>query len=273
MSLKQILIRGPLLILLATQIYPLFWLLLYSLKTTDEIMKGSFIALPDSFRWGNYAKAFTEGHYLKYLWNSIIVTCITVAVTILLSTMVSYALARFKSRMSQPVLLLFMIGIMIPIQSTLLPLMIIFRKIGILDTHLSLILPYVAFSIPIAVMIMSGFMRDIPYELEESAFIDGASILRMFFSIVLPISMPPVMTVCILTFISNWNEYIMAATFLSSVDLRTLPFGTNSFMSQNTTDYGALGAYLVMSVLPVILIYFFLSEKITSGMMAGAVKG
>jgi len=260
-------------ILAVTQLYPLIWLLLYSLKTNSEIMSGQFFALPKSLQWNNYTAAFTSGNYMKYIGNSVIVTGITLILTIVFSGMVSYAITRFRWKYGNIVLLIFMVGIMIPIQSTLLPLMIIFKNMHILNTHLSIIIPYVAFSIPIAVFILSGFLRGIPHEIEESAMIDGASIYRTFFSIILPITVPPIMTVTILTFISIWNEYIIAATFLSSDSLKTLPFGLNSFVGQYTANYGAIGAFLVLGALPVIIVYFILSDKITKGMVAGAVKG
>ncbi|MEV5027464.1 carbohydrate ABC transporter permease [Paenibacillus sp. LPE1-1-1.1] len=260
-------------VLAVTQVYPLLWLLLYSLKTTSEIMEGKFFSLPKSFQWSNYVEAFTSGEYSKYILNSIIVTGISLVLTIFFGAMVSYAITRFQWRYGNAVLLIFMIGIMIPIQSTLLPLMVIFKNMDILDTHLSIIIPYVAFALPMAVFILSGFLRGVPHEIEESAMIDGASIYRTFVSIILPITVPPIMTVTILTFISVWNEYIIAATFISSESLKTLPFGLNSFVGQYTANYGAIGAFLVLGALPVIIVYFILSEKITKGMVAGAVKG
>ncbi|KHF36456.1 Trehalose transport system permease protein SugB [Paenibacillus sp. P1XP2] len=259
-------------ILVVTQVYPLLWLVLYSLKTNEEILSGSFFALPHAPQWSNYSAAL-EGNYFRYLLNSLFVTSVTMAAVILLSSLCAYAISRFRWRYGQGIMLLFLIGMMIPMQATLLPLMIIFKNMHVLNTHLSLILPYVAFSMPIAVFILSGFMKTIPHEIEESAVIDGASIWRIFRSIILPVSVPPVMTVCILTFINIWNEYILAATFISSEKLKTLPFGVNSFVSQYSVNYGAIGAFLVLGALPVILIYFLLSDKITEGMVAGAVKG
>ncbi|MDR9854078.1 carbohydrate ABC transporter permease [Paenibacillus sp. VCA1] len=259
-------------ILVVTQVYPLLWLVLYSLKTNEEILSGSFFALPHAPQWSNYSAAL-EGNYFRYLLNSLFVTSVTMITVILLSSLCAYAISRFRWRGGQAVMLLFLIGMMIPMQATLLPLMIIFKNIHVLNTHLSLILPYVAFSMPIAVFILSGFMKTIPHEIEESAVIDGASIIRIFRSIILPVSVPPVMTVCILTFINIWNEYILAATFISSEKLKTLPFGVNSFVSQYSVNYGAIGAFLVLGALPVIIIYFLLADKITQGMVAGAVKG
>lgn len=256
-----------------TQLYPLFWLLLYSLKTNEEILDGRFFSLPKSYRWQNYTEAFHSGHYLKYLSNSVFVTGITMVCVILLASMVAYAISRFRWKFGGAVMLVFLIGMMIPMQTTLLPLMILFSKAHIMNTHASLILPYIAFSLPIAIFILSGFMRGIPHEIEESAFVDGASVFRIFREIILPISIPPVMTVCILTFISIWNEYILAATFISKESLKTLPFGVYTFVSQYSANYGDIGAFLVMGALPVILIYFFLSSQITKGMVAGAVKG
>ncbi|MFC5652191.1 carbohydrate ABC transporter permease [Paenibacillus solisilvae] len=260
-------------ILVLTQIYPLFWLLTYSLKTNEEILGSSFFALPHAPMWQNYKDAYSFGHYLQYLSNSVVVTGITLLTVILISSMVAYAISRFQWRYGQLVTLIFLIGMMIPLQATLLPLMIIFKNIHILNTRLSLIIPYIAFSTPISVFILSGFMKGIPHEIEESAFMDGASIYRIFRSIIIPISVPPVMTVCILTFITIWNEYILAATFISSEKLKTLPFGIYTFVSQFSVNYGAIGAFLVLGALPVIVVYFILSDKITKGMVAGAVKG
>jgi len=256
-----------------TQLYPLLWLMLYSLKTNEEILGGSFFSFPKVFQWHNYREAYESGSYLKYLSNSVMVTGVTMIFVILLSSMVAYAISRFRWRYGNLVMTIFLMGMMIPMQATLLPLMIIFKNMHILNTHMSLILPYVAFSTPIAVFILSGFMKSIPHEIEESAFIDGASVYRIFRTIILPVSVPPVMTVCILTFINIWNEYILAATFISSEKLKTLPFGVYTFVSQYSVNYGNIGAFLVMGALPVILIYFFLSNQITKGMVAGAVKG
>lgn len=260
-------------VLFVTQLYPLVWLVLYSFKTNEEILDGSFFSLPRELRWQNYKDAYEGGHYLRYLFNSLLVTSVTVALVIILSSMVAYAITRFRWRYGTLVMTVFLIGIMIPLQATLLPLMIIFKNIGILNTHLALILPYITFSTPIAVFVLSGFMKSIPYEIEESAIMDGASVYRTFRSIIMPVSIPPIMTVCILTFISIWNEYILAATFISSEKLKTLPFGVNSFIGQYSVNYGAIGALLVLGALPVIIIYFALSERITKGMVAGAVKG
>ncbi|WP_256760534.1 carbohydrate ABC transporter permease [Cohnella sp. WQ 127256] len=260
-------------ILIITQLYPLIWLLIYSLKTNEEILSGSFFSLPSVWQWSNYSSAIEGGNYWKYLSNSLLVTVVTLTCVILLASLTAFAITRFRWKYGQLVLLVFLLGMMIPIQATLLPLMKIFKGMDILNTHLSLILPYIAFQTPIAVFIMSGFMKTFPQEIEESAVMDGAGVFRIFGNIMLPVSIPPIMTVCILAFISVWNEYILAATFISSEKLKTLPFGVYSFVSQYSVNYGAIGAFLVLGALPVILIYFLLSEKITKGMVAGAVKG
>ncbi|MFC5529027.1 carbohydrate ABC transporter permease [Cohnella yongneupensis] len=260
-------------VLCVTQLYPLFWLLTYSLKTNEEILSGDFFALPKHPIWENYSQAYKSGHYIQYLTNSILVTVTTMLCVILFSSMVAFAITRFRFKYGNLVMLIFLIGLMIPLQATLLPLMVVFKNMHLLDTRWALILPYIAFSTPIAVFLLSGFMKAIPHEIEESAVIDGASVYRIFRSIIIPISIPPVMTVCILTFINIWNEYILAATFISSTDLKTLPFGVYSFVSQYQVNYGNIGAFLVMGAAPVILLYFILSEKITKGMVAGAVKG
>lgn len=260
-------------ILIVTQLYPLLWLAIYSLKTNEEILSGQFFALPHVPQWSNYSSAMESGNYVKYLLNSLKVTLITMVGVLFLSSLVSFAISRFKWKYGQTVMVIFLIGMMIPMQATLLPLMIIFKNMHILNTHWSLILPYIAFQTPIAVFILSGFMKSIPNEIEESAIVDGAGVFRIFWNIILPVSVPPMMTVCILTFINIWNEYILAATFISTERLKTLPFGVYSFVSQYSVNYGAIGAFLVLGALPVIVIYFLLADKITKGMVAGAVKG
>lgn len=260
-------------ILVITQVYPLLWLLLYSFKTNEEILSGKFFALPHAFQWENYESALAGGRYWKYLANSLIVTSVTMVAVILLASLVAFAITRFRWKYGNAVMLVFLLGMMIPMQATLLPLMKMFSAMGILNTRWALILPYTAFQTPIAVFIMSGFMKTIPHEIEESAIMDGAGIFRIFRSIVIPVSVPPIMTVCILAFINVWNEYILAATFVGKEALKTLPFGVNSFVSQYSVNYGGIGAFLVLGALPVIIIYFLLAEKITKGMVAGAVKG
>ncbi|WP_040951585.1 carbohydrate ABC transporter permease, partial [Gorillibacterium massiliense] len=182
-------------VLFLTQIYPLFWLLTYSLKNNDEILSGKFFAMPKHWLWENYKAAIDGGHYVQYLLNSLKVTSITMISVILLAGMVSFAITRFRFKYGNLIMLVFLMGMMIPLQSTLLPLMIIFKNAHILNTHLSLIFPYIAFQLPIAVFILSGFMRSIPHEIEESAVMDGANVFRIFISIIIPVSIPPIMTV------------------------------------------------------------------------------
>lgn len=260
-------------ILVVTQLYPLLWLLMYSLKSNEEILSGRFFALPVSPQWHNFTDAIEAGNYFRYLYNSFFVTSITMVGVLLLSSLTAFAISRFRWKYGQAVLLVFLVGMMVPMQATLLPLMIMFKNVNILNTHLAIILPYIAFQTPIAVFILSGFMKSIPHEIEESAIVDGAGVFRIYRSMILPMSVPPMMTVCILTFITIWNEYIMAATFISAEKLKTLPFGVYSFVSQYSVNYGAIGAFLVLGALPVIIVYFLLADKITKGMVAGAVKG
>lgn len=272
-SFVKLFVYSLITILLITQLYPLLWLVLYSFKNNEEILSGSFFSLPSNWRWENYSSAIESGNYFSYLKNSILVTATTLTIVIILASLAAFAISRFQWKYGGLVLLMFLLGMMIPMQGTLLPLMVIFKNLDILNTRWAMILPYIAFQIPIAVFILSGFMKTIPQEIEESAIIDGANIFRIYTNIILPISIPPVVTVCILTFINVWNEYILAATFVSAEKYKTLPFGIYSFVSQYSSNYGSIGAYLVLGALPVICVYLFMAEKITKGMVAGAVKG
>ena len=160
-AIKKGLVYALFAALVVTQLYPLFWLLAYSLKTNEEILSGDFFALPAAPRWANYVEAFNGGNYMQYLGNSVVVTAITMVAVIVLSAMAAYAVSRFKWRFGGVVMIIFLLGLMIPIQATLLPLMLVFKNVDILNTHLSLILPYIAFATPISVFILSGFMSSI----------------------------------------------------------------------------------------------------------------
>src|SRR6056297_2249138 len=197
------------------QVYPFLWLLLFSFKSNSEIFGGNIAGFPQSWLWGNYRDAFFGGKVGLYLFNSVVVTGITIFITLFTACMAAYAITRMRWKLSKPVMVLFLLGMMIPLHATLLPLFLIFSKINLLNTYWCLILPYVGFGLPIAIFILVGFMKNIPLAMEESAFIDGASIYRSFFLIILPIVKPAMATVAIFTFLGSWNELMFAITFIS----------------------------------------------------------
>ncbi len=255
------------------QVYPLIWLFLFSFKNNNEIYSGNAMGIPQVWRISNYLTVLTSGNVAVYLMNSVIVTAVTIAVSTILITTSAYSIVRLRWKMSKVFLTYILLGLMVPIHATLLPLFIILRNLNLLNTYLSLILPYVVFALPMGVFIMVGFLKSIPKELEESACLDGCGIYKTFYYIVLPLLRPAIATVAIFTFLSSWNELMFANTFINSEHLKTLTVGIMSLSGQQGTQWGSIGAGLVIATVPTLLIYFLLSDQLQKSMIAGALKG
>ncbi|OYD08788.1 carbohydrate ABC transporter permease [Paludifilum halophilum] len=254
------------------QIAPIVWLFFFSLKDNQEVFHSPF-SLPTNPKWENYIKVWTEGNISQYFFNSVVYTASAVVLTVLLASMVTFAITRMKWKFSRLVLGLFMVGLMIPVHSTLIPLFNTFTKIHLIDSPLSIILSYTAFNLPITIMILLGFYEALPCEMEEAAVMDGASIHHIFFRITLPMTSPVIATAAIINMIYNWNEFVFVNTFISSDIYKTLTVGIQNFIGQYTTDWGAIGATLVISILPILTAFLILSNRIVEGIAAGSVKG
>ncbi|MFP3122251.1 carbohydrate ABC transporter permease [Ectobacillus funiculus] len=255
------------------QIFPIIWLFLFSLKNNQEVFNMSPFALPEHPKWENYAKVWTEGNISQYFMNSVVYTVAAVILTVVLASMVTFAITRMNWKGSKLVLGLFMVGLMIPVHSTLIPLFSTFTQFNLIDSPLSVILSYTAFNLPITIMILLGFYEALPREVEEAAVMDGASINHIFFKITLPMTSPVIATAAIINMIYNWNEFVFVNTFISSDSYKTLTVGIQNFIGQYTTDWGAIGATLVISILPILIAFFILSNRIVEGIASGSVKG
>ncbi|WP_297989375.1 carbohydrate ABC transporter permease [Anoxybacillus sp.] len=255
------------------QILPLIWLLFFSLKNNHEVFNTPLFSLPSPPRWENYVKVWVEGDIGRYFFNSLWITTVSVVFTVLLASFVTFAITRMNWKLKHVVLGLFMVGLMIPIHSTLIPLFNFFMKVKLIDHPMSIVLTNIGFNLPITIMILLGFYNALPRELEESAIMDGCSVHRMFFQVILPMTSPVIVTTTIINMIYNWNEFVFVNTFINSDEYKTLTVGIQNFIGQYTTDWGAIGATLMISVLPVLILFFFLSNKIMEGITAGAIKG
>lgn len=255
------------------QIFPLYWLLTFSLKDNADIFQGNMVGLPSVWHFENYEHAFMGGSVGRYLLNSIIVTAITIFIVGLSSLMASYALVRMKWKLRKFMQVAFIMGITIPIHAALLPVFIMMRQVHLINTYWCLIIPYAAFAVPMAIMISSGFIAAIPVELEEAACIDGCNIYGTFFKIIMPLMKPSLATIAIFTFLQSWNELMFAVVFISKPEYRTLTVGIQSLVGQYTTDWGPIGAGLVVATFPIIIIYVILSRQVQESLIAGSVKG
>ncbi len=272
-TVGTILLQMFLILFAFVQIYPLVWLAFFSLKDNSEIFSGEVLGLPRKFLWSNYAKALSEGNVLTYFVNSVLVTAATIVFVLILSAMSAYAIARMKWKLSNATMTLILLGMMVPIHSALLPLFMVLRNLNLLNTYWALIIPYVAFGLPVAVYIIASFFKSVPREMEESAVMDGCGVYRAFFFIILPLVRPALATVAIFTFISAWNELMFAVTFINDTEYQTLTVGMMSMVGTYITHWGVVGAGLMIATIPTILIYLLLNKQVQESMIAGAIKG
>lgn len=255
------------------QMFPLIWLADFSLASSTEMFTSGLLVIPKKIQWGNYVKAFVDGHFLLYLKNSILINGLAVVLVILVSIMASFACRRMQWKLSGLVKTLLLMGMMIPIHATLLPNYKIYNILGLTDTIWALLLPYVAFSLPQGMFLMTSFMESIPLELEEAAVMDGCGIYRIIFQVVAPMLKASIATVSIMTFLNNWNEFMMASTYLSSPTWKTLPFSVLEFTGQYSSNYAVQFAVMALTAAPAVLVYILLNKHITKGVAMGAVKG
>lgn len=254
------------------QIFPIIWLFLFSLKSNSEIFAGSPFALPKEWLWENYLKVW-EGGIGLYFWNSVWITVVAIILTALLASMATFAITRMQWKLNKLVLGLFMVGLMIPIHSAIIPLFSMFLSVNLIDNPWSIVITYTAYNLPITMMILLGFYYTLPREIEEAAIIDGCSVHRMFFRIILPMTAPVLSTIIIINMIYNWNEFVFVNTFISSDEYKTLTVGIQNFIGQYMTDWGAIGATLIISLLPILVAFVFFSNKVVEGISSSAVKG
>ena len=223
--------------------------------------------------WENYAFALQNAHVARYLANSVLVSACTIAVSTFLAMNVAYAVARMRWRLRQPVLNAFLLGIMIPTQALLLPIYVIMLRSHLHNTLTGLIVIYVVFALPTGIYILVAYLRTLPREMEEAAIVDGASIYRTYGSIIVPLVSPAVATVVIFTFLAVWNEFMYAYIMLDNLEIRTLTLGVYTMRSKYWTDWGPIGAGLVISSIPTIILYLIMSSRVQRSLIVGAVKG
>jgi raffinose/stachyose/melibiose transport system permease protein len=253
-------------------LYPLLFAALGSLKTSQEIFGGPF-NLPSSLRWENYPRAWETAHLGVYFLNTVLLTVSSMALSAVLCWFGAFVLARIRFRLSKFFYVFFIAGMMVPIQITIIPLAYVFGTLQLNDSYLMIILLFTAFNIPLSMLIMTGFLRDVPTELEEAAVIDGCSPAGVLFRVLTPISAPALASASIFNFIAAWNNLLIPLIFINKDSLKTIPIGLLSFVGMYNADYGGLMAAVVIAVFLPVVAYLLLQEKVERGLTDGAIKG
>lgn len=257
----------------------LFWfspfviLLLTSVRSATDFLQHGPLAAPQSFTLDNFRKAWGEGLFANTYVNSFLVTFTKVPLGVLISALLAFALSKLRMRFRRSVMFFVFLGLTMPIYIAVVPIFGIVKSMGLIDNLWGLYLPYLAFGIPFTTLVLQSFFRSLPDEIIEAARIDGAGNLRVFVQIVLPLSLPVLVTVAILDVVATWNELLIALVILNSDQNKTLPLGLLNFSGQFGTDYTGLAAGILIAVLPMLIAYALLQRWIVSGLTAGAVKG
>jgi raffinose/stachyose/melibiose transport system permease protein len=253
-------------------IFPLLWVFNVSFKTNKEIFTAPF-PLPEKISFDNYTFAWKAGYLGSATLNSFIVCVAALVLSTIVGSMAAFGIARMRWKGAKLAMVYFLTGMMIPIHCVLIPLFTRFAKIGLSNSLTGLILPYLTFSLPITIFIMTGFFSGLPNELIECACMEGANIFQIFFKICLPLSRTGLFVTGLMTFVGNWNELLMAMVFISDDTKKTLPVSLSKFVGPYNTNYSQMFAAIIIAIIPTIIVYCAFSNKIVDGLTAGAVKG
>lgn len=273
-AIRKTLPHAVLLAYVAIILFPFIFVLFSSLKESNIEIAAHPFRPPSELYFNNYVEAWVKAKINVYFFNSLYLSTTSAIVGVLLSAGTAFALTRMRFlKMSKVIYQFVLIGMLIPGNVLFIAQYILVMKMGILNTHWALFLPYTAGALPLSVLLIAAFMRSVPGELEEAAIMDGLSSMGLFVKIILPITLPALVTVFIVNFLGSWNEYLLANFFISKDALKTLPTGMVGFRDAFQTNYALICTGIVFSVTPVLLLYAFLQEKIIEGVTAGSVKG
>ena len=268
---KRIGLYAIALVFLVTTGYPFLYMIATSLKTQPYFFEHP-VSLWGSFVLENYGLVFELGIH-RYFFNSLIISTVSVTLVILFAAMVSFPLARMRFKLNRPIYYLFLAGMMIPVHTTLIPVYMLTKQLGMYDTLWALTGPYVSFSLPISIIILTQFVQEIPKELDEAAIVDGTAPSKLFWLIIFPLLTPAIATIGIYNFIHIWNEFVFGLVLITTPAKMTLPLGLRAFYGEFSVNIPGIMAAITLGTLPLLLAYFFSQEKVVKGLSAGAVKG
>ena len=269
--LKAVVLYAFLILMTFVFLYPIYFVIISSLKADTYIFTSPF--LPSlTLEFDNFRRAFEIGNIGRQFINSMILASSTVVLTALLSCMIAFALSRLTFKGSNAVRVFFVVGLMVPIQSIIVPLAFIVNTLSLRDNYILMILLYSAFNMPLSIFVITGFMKSLPSSLEEAAVIDGCNIYHVFLRIIFPLSKPAIATVSIFVFMYTWNDLLAAMVLIGKAQLRTVSVGLLNFVGAHNSDYGALMAAISIIILPPLLVYILMQENVVKGITAGSNK-
>ncbi|TCL60112.1 raffinose/stachyose/melibiose transport system permease protein [Kineothrix alysoides] len=255
-----------------TTIFPFVWLIINSLKPSREILSSSF-TLPAAPNFDNYINAFNKQNILVAYANSLIISGVTMIMVLLFASLVAYGLTRFEFKGKKIVISLIIGSLMFPAFATIIPVFRMVVQMHLVNKHFGVIIPQVASNLSFAVIVLMGFMRDLPIEVEESAFIDGAGVSKIFFSMILPLSRPALASVAIFVFLWSYNDLFTQMIVLRNRNMFPVCALLNEISSRYGTDFGLMAASVVLVVIPILIVYIFMQKNIIKGLTSGAIKG
>lgn len=252
--------------------FPVVWIFLTSIKTSREIYAFPVVYLPSVVTFHNYVEAFTKNSLARFVLNSVIVGSVSTLITVSLSCLAAYGLSRFRVRHSLLMLFIILGFSTFPYMASVIPLFEFFRRVHLLNTYFSLILPYVAFNIPMSVWLSTAYFREVPTEIEDAAKIDGSSRLGALWNIFLPLVSPVLTTVSIIVFITCWNEFLFALTMISRASMRTVPAGIALYPGEHNFPWDTISAAACIAIAPIVVFIAVFQRRIIAGLTAGALK-
>lgn len=260
-------------VLIVNGLFPVLWLFLTSLKTEAELTRVPITYLPDNATISNYVDAFSDQPLLVFLMNSFIVASLSTILTLLVSTLAAYAIARLHLRFRALILSTIIAISTFPLVTLLVPLFETMRALGLLNSYTALVLPYTVLSLPICTLVLVSFFDSIPRDLENAAMVDGCTRIGALFRIVVPLAGPGVFTAAILAFVNAWDEFLLALSFNASPALRTLPVGITLYQGEFAFPWTVISAALIVGIVPLAVLIVIFQERVVSGLTSGAMKG
>lgn len=270
-SLTNLFVYGVALLVVAVTLGPVLYSALSGFRSNGQLAANP-VSLPNPWVWDNYANVITSASFWNYALNSTVIALLTTAIVVVLGVMAAYPLARYQFRGRELVFTIFTLGLMFPITVAIVPLFLMVRDLQMINTFWGVALPQAAFALPVTIVILRPFLMAFPKELEEAALIDGTSRIGFFWRILLPLSLPGMVTVGVLAFVGSWNAYLLPLLVLNEPGSKTLPLGVADFSTEHAVDTAGVLAFTTVAMIPALVFFLAMQKHIVNGLQ-GAVKG